>query len=580
MEKQLFVFLNAAQEIDPLVTGNSYALPKGALISSAIAFQTVGGITNRDGNADGTRTPLSSRLVVDPVPRVGVTKDGMRIQGRLESLDPRTVVLEVAPGISQTVTDYSTISVTRHTQPTLQIVGSPWNSRDWNSRDRSKSSRDNVRTPSGVCVSFVRAGITWQPIYCIYLNDEGGIGSIELLASVHNGTSSTINCKAVWAVPSSIPLPEAEPSYSMSSSPVGFGDDDEENVHIRSRSLMSRAATMAPETVSSGAQRFAGNISPVRATAKRPMPRSRLSPVQERLSFRSAEPTMLNGGDGSADISMAAAGGARPADDDDDDGASETGIPRYSMGPLLLSPSSFVTVPLRRWVLPDKQVQAYYYRLQPCGNNDSLRPYSMSSATGERSCGSCARLGYRFAVDDYLPPGEANVLNGEMLYMGTTRIGATIGGEPVDIVLSPSTVVNIDVHCEKRTTYVPMVDDQTSEQDTRSTHDTDDDYSSALVRRRRRPQAIKRIGGDGTSDVPVARVISQLQFSGTVRNSTDRQALVVLSFELPPDVSAIISSTPPIRRRHRNTVEWNDIFSPGLTRLRISLRLDEGPRAV
>ncbi len=188
------LFFNGAQETVALPQSGRYALPDGAIESTAVAFC----VDPRDAQT----SPLPFGIIRQNGPsgtHVEVTKDAVIFVGDLVSVDGDSVTLSVGSGVTQTIVGYDDLSVQRHDRPTIAIA------------------QDLPRVCDHARVAFVRQGLSWHPSYAVYLGGNGDgdgdgadvawIERIDIVANITNGTDQKVDAADAWAVAAHVPLP-------------------------------------------------------------------------------------------------------------------------------------------------------------------------------------------------------------------------------------------------------------------------------------------------------------------------------------------------------------------------------------
>lgn len=377
-------------------------------------------------------------------------------------------------------------------------------------------------------VAFMREGLSWRPSYLIYLGD----------------------------------------AYDR----TGRGDNDlGGNTSIRQIVAVAEIDNRRDEAVAADDAWLAAGCVPLP-----PPPRPRAPSAMMAVQEPEEAPHMLMASRAAAPSPAAYSPDDRhhiEATDRDDAGSDNRDrATNYHVGPLALDRGASLALPLFVAGAPADQAEVRFGAL-PTG----------PSAPGDRT--TPVVRGYRFVAQESMPAGRATVFDPDMRFAGIADVSSAVPGEPVDLVLGPSTDVDVDAWVQVTTTYEPLVSGVYGPQDgpvqsispdsaryrDRDDHDDDDDDDGAGD------------GADGTTikdRAPrpvVARVVDRVAIHGTVHNGADRPVLLVLAYR-PVFGGVVCAAEPPYDRATRGTVEWQATVPPGSTDLEIALDVDRGQR--
>lgn len=374
----------------------------------------------------------------------------------------------------------------------------------------------------GAQVAFMREGLSWRPSYLIYLDNGPRYGDRD-----------------------------------------GGDDVANENTSIRQIVGVADIANRRDEAVAADDVWLAAARVPL-PPPQVPPPRPRAAVMMAAQDVSEEAPRMLMASRAAAPSAAAYSpkvyGGDADQDatkNDNDDRARAT---NYHVGPLALDRGASLTLPLFVTSAPAEQAEVRFGTL-PTG----------PSAPGDWA--TPVVRGYRFVAQEPMPAGRATVFDPDMRFAGIADVSSTVPGEPVDLVLGPSTDINVDAWVQVTTTYEPLapvyndIGDGPAQSirsdDIRYSDDTDTGPDGPAARDRTRPV--------------VARIVDRVAIRGTVHNGADRPVLLVLAYR-PVFGGVVCASEPPYDRMTRGVVEWQATVPPGSTDLEIDLDVDRGQR--
>lgn len=384
----------------------------------------------------------------------------------------------------------------------------------------------------GARVAFMREGLSWRPSYLIYLGDaydRAGIGDNDL------GANTSI--RQIVAV-------------------ADIDNRRDEAVAVDDAWLAAARVPLPPPQT--------------------PPPRPRAASAMMAAQESEEAPHMLMASRAAAPSPAAYSPHDRhieTADQDNADSDNKDRATNYHVGPLALDRNVSLTLPLFVAGAPAKQAEVRLGTL-PTG----------PSAPGDRA--TPVTRGYRFVAQESMPAGRATVFDPDMRFAGIADVSSAVSGEPVDLVLGPSTDVDIDAWVQVTTTYEPLAAANSGPQGSavqpvgpdRAWHrdhgDGDDDGGYGDDNNDADDDSI---GRDRTSRPVVARVVDRVAIRGTVHNGADRPVLLVLAYR-PVFGGVVCAAEPPYDRVTRGVVEWQATVPPGSTDLEIALDVDRGQR--
>lgn len=372
-------------------------------------------------------------------------------------------------------------------------------------------------------VAFMREGLSWRPSYLIYLGD-----AYDHTARGDDGLGENTSIRQI----------------------VGVADID----NRRDEAVAADDAWLAAARV------------PLPPTS--PSPRPRAASVMMAAQESEEAPRMLMASRAAAPSPAAYSPDDRPierVEQDDADSGNKDRATNYHVGPLTLDRGASLTLPLFVAGAPAEQAEVRFGAL-PTG----------PSAPGDHT--TPVVRGYRFVAQEPMPAGRATVFDPDMRFAGIADVSSAVPGEPVDLVLGPSTDINVDAWVQVTTTYEPLAAADNGPQDNavqpigpdsawyRDDDGGDDGDDAAIsVDRDRAPRPV------------VARVLDRVAIRGTVHNGADRPVLLVLTYR-PVLGGVVCAAEPPYDRVTRGVVEWQATVPPGSTDLEIALDVDRGQR--
>jgi hypothetical protein len=548
--RQLILFLNGAQETVDVPTSRRYALPDGALAATAVAFRRVpvcgfpyvrspralayGHDNDGDyerGDADDEETsreecPVQTIPLAAIVERpaadgasttVRVTKGDAVFEGDLVSVDAGSVTVSPSRDVMQTIADYDRMTIERRDRPVRVVGGGP---------------ASNAAAGAVDVVAYARDDLWWEPSYAVYLgggddpedalHDPSGCGDaviadVRAVADIANATGAPVEAASAWVVPVRVPLPPRTPPVRA--------------VATAARSLRAAAAPVPAPTMMAAA---AAAAAPVQSFS-----------VPGEAAFGDAMPR-----DEGAMVAAVAPSDVAFGGDDDRGAVEESAVSaRYPLGRLFLGRGARVALPLFATGPPADQEAVVFYAL----------PSAPSPQSG--GGGSAALRGFRFIADRFLPAGRAAVFDHRMAFVGMTSMRDAVAGEPVDLVLGPSTEVAIESRADVRSTYTPVAG-------LRQEEENGHEQVSGTA-------PIESAGG-GPRQVLV-RVVDAIAIRGTVRSAAPAPTTIVLSYRVPPG-GVVESSDPPPERVRRGALEWTLVAPRGRTDFAIDLSVYRGER--
>ncbi|AVK75381.1 hypothetical protein pqer_cds_959 [Pandoravirus quercus] len=374
----------------------------------------------------------------------------------------------------------------------------------------------------GARVAFMREGLSWRPSYLIYLGDGPRYGDRDVVGDDNNVASGNTNIRQIVGV-------------------ADIANRRDETVTADDVWLAAARVPLPPPQVPPPRPRAVAMMASQDASEEAPR-----MLMASRAAAPSAYSPEVYGGNADQD--------ATKNDDDDKD-------TNYHVGPLALDRGASLTLPLFVAGAPTEQAEVRFGTL-PTG----------PSAPGDRA--TPVVRGYRFVAQGPMPAGRATVFDPDMRFAGIADVSSAVPGEPVDLVLGPSTDINVDAWVQVTTTYEPLasVYNDIGDGPAESIRSDDTWYNND----------VNDTGPDGSATRDrtrpvVARIVDRVAIRGTVHNGADRPVLLVLAYR-PVFGGVVCASEPPYDRMTRGVIEWQAVVPPGSTDLEIDLDVDRGQR--